>query len=156
EAIRVARTMGVRSAELRKQMATITADLEKDLQTRSDAATAETNGTITVTITASAAALAIVMLLAFCLVRFGVAGPMAQLVMALQRLAKGEETAIAGAERGDEIGATARAVEGIKVMLAEKAQREAEARTTQDRDLAARRKAEMGKLADHFETAVGE
>ena len=156
EAARLARSMGARAAELRKLMATITADLEKDVNARSDAATADTNGTVTTTIAASAAALLVVMALAFCLVRFGIAGPMAKLVMALQRLAKGEEAAIAGAERGDEIGETARAVEGIKVMLAEKAQREAEERAAQDRNLAARRKAEMTKLADHFETAVGE
>ena len=156
EAVRLAKSMGGNAGELRKLMATITADLEKDLGARSDAATDDTNGTIRILITASAAGLALVMALAFLLVRFGVSGPMGQLVAALQRLAKGEETAIAGAERGDEIGATARAVDGIKVMLAEKAGREADAKAEQDRDLAVRRKAEMGKLADHFETAVGE
>jgi methyl-accepting chemotaxis protein len=156
EAVRLAKQMGTKAAELRRHMAAITANLEKDLAARSDAATADTNGTVTIVIAASAVALAAVMALAFLLVRFGISGPMAQLVTALRRLAKGEEVAIAGAGRGDEIGETARAVEGIKVMLAEKAAREAEGKAAQDRDLAAQRKAAMAKLAGEFEAAVGE
>jgi methyl-accepting chemotaxis protein len=88
--------------------------------------------------------------------QFGIAKPMRGLVRLLQRLAKGEDIEITGTERRDEIGETARAVNGIKVMLAEKARQEAEAKTEQDRIAAAQRKRDMHKLADQFEGAVGE
>ena len=156
QAAESAKKMGARAAELRRAMAKVVADVEKDVQKRSDAATAEVNSIITITIGSSVGALAVVMALAFLLVRFGISGPMTQLVSALRRLAEGQDTAIAGAERGDEIGETARAVEDIKVMLAEKARREAEAAAAHDRELATRRKADMAKLAGDFEAAVGE
>ena len=88
--------------------------------------------------------------------QFGIAKPMRGLVRLLQRLAKGEDIEITGTERKDEIGETARAVNDIKVMLAEKARQEAEAKTEQDRIAAAQRKRDMHKLADQFEGAVGE
>jgi methyl-accepting chemotaxis protein len=88
--------------------------------------------------------------------QFGIAKPMRGLVRLLQRLAKGEDIEITGTERKDEIGETARAVNGIKVMLGEKARQEAEAKTEQDRIAAAQRKRDMHKLADEFEGAVGE
>jgi methyl-accepting chemotaxis protein len=64
--------------------------------------------------------------------QFGIAKPMRALVALLQRLAKGEDVEITGTERQDEIGETARAVNGIKDMLAEKARHEAEAKITQE------------------------
>jgi methyl-accepting chemotaxis protein len=88
--------------------------------------------------------------------QFGIARPMRALVGLLQRLAKGEDIEITGTERNDEIGETARAVNGIKVMLAEKARQEAEAKTELDRIAAEQRKSVMYKLADDFEGAVGE
>lgn len=88
--------------------------------------------------------------------QFGIAKPMRALVGMLQRLAKGEEIEITGTERKDEIGETAEAVNGIKVMLAQKARVEAEAKVKQDQVAAQQRKADMIKLADSFESAVGE
>jgi methyl-accepting chemotaxis protein len=88
--------------------------------------------------------------------QFGVARPMRSLVALLQRLARGEEVEVTGTERQDEIGETARAVDGIKVMLADRAQKEAEAKVRQDQVAAEQRKADMIKLADRFESAVGE
>ena len=88
--------------------------------------------------------------------QFGIARPMRALVGLLQRLAKGEDIEITGTERRDEIGETARAVNEIKQMLAEKARLEAEAKAEQDRIVAERRKRDMYKLADDFEGAVGE
>ncbi|MGY8661812.1 methyl-accepting chemotaxis protein [Bradyrhizobium sp. UFLA05-109] len=92
----------------------------------------------------------------FLIGQFGIAKPMRGLVGLLQRLAKGEDIEITGTERKDEIGETAQAVNGIKVMLAQKASDEAEAKVEQDRIAAQRRKADMMKLADQFEAAVGE
>jgi methyl-accepting chemotaxis protein len=94
--------------------------------------------------------------LAFAIVQFGISRPMGLLVGLLNRLAKGEEIAITGTERGDEVGETAKAVNGIKVMLAAKARQEAEAKTKQDQVAAQQRKADMIKLANDFEGAVGE
>ena len=88
--------------------------------------------------------------------QFGIAKPMRALVVLLQRLAKGEDIEITGTERKDEIGETAQAVNGIKVMLAQKASDEAEAKTRQDQIAAQQRKADMIKLADGFEGAVAE
>ena len=81
--------------------------------------------------------------------------PLAILVGLLQRLAKGEEVEITGIERRDEIGDTARAVNGIKTMLAEKAGREAEEKAAQDRQAAAQREAAMAGMAEEFQAAVG-
>jgi len=88
--------------------------------------------------------------------QFGIAKPMRALVSLLQQMAKGDAVEMIGTDRKDEIGETARAVDGIKAMLAEKAHKEAEAKVEQDRLMAAQRKADMHKLADQFEGAVGE
>jgi methyl-accepting chemotaxis protein len=81
--------------------------------------------------------------------------PLAVLVGLLQRLAKGEEVEIAGIERRDEIGATARAVNGIKDLIAQKAQREAQERVEQDRRSAAERAAVLARMEDEFQATVG-
>src|SRR5439155_13676812 len=69
----------------------------------------------------------------------GISNPLRGLVAGLQRMAKGEDIEIAGIERKDEVGETARAVNEIKVMLAEKARQEAEAKSEQDRNASAER-----------------
>ena len=88
--------------------------------------------------------------------QYGIAKPMRALVGLLQQMAKGETVEMIGTGRSDEIGETARAVDDIKVMLAEKARHEAEAKVRQDQIAAQQRKADMIKLADQFEGAVGE
>jgi methyl-accepting chemotaxis protein len=93
---------------------------------------------------------------ALCIGIFGIARPLGVLVALLQRMAKGEDVEMTGHERGDEIGDTARAVDGVKMMLAEKARTEAEAKIKQDEIAARQRRAEMLQLADRFEGAVGE
>jgi methyl-accepting chemotaxis protein len=87
---------------------------------------------------------------------FGIARPLTALVGLLQRMARGEEVEMTGLERGDEIGDTARAVEGVKTMLAEKAKAEAEAQIRQDEVVKRQRLQDMRQLADRFEGAVGE
>ena len=61
-----------------------------------------------------------------------------------------------GLNRRDELGDMARSIEQFKLKAEQKAQDEAEAKTTRDRIAAAQRKAEMIKLAGNFESAVGE
>jgi methyl-accepting chemotaxis protein len=72
-------------------------------------------------------------------------------------LAKGNFGVILpGLDRQDEMGDMARAVETFKVKAEQKARDEAEAKMQQDQLAAQQRKADMHKLADSFEAAVGE
>jgi methyl-accepting chemotaxis protein len=88
---------------------------------------------------------------------FGVGRPMTRLNGALGRMAAGElNIKIPGADRGDEIGDLAKTVVVIGENAAQKARQEAEAKASEDELHARHRKAEMVKLADSFEGAVGE
>ena len=76
---------------------------------------------------------------------------------AMIELAKGNfAIVLPGLGRADEIGEIARAVETFKVNAEQKARDEAEAKIKQDQVAAQQRKADMIKLADEFEGAVGE
>jgi len=87
----------------------------------------------------------------------GVARPLVALVGSMKRLGEGDfSVELPGLGRRDEIGAMAGAVESFKLKAEEKARHDAETRAEQNRVAAEQRKAEMVKLADHFETAVGE
>jgi methyl-accepting chemotaxis protein len=86
----------------------------------------------------------------------GVARPMTRLNGALGRMAGGDlDVEIPGAGRGDEIGDLAKTVTVIRENAEHKAREEAGAKVEQDQVAAQRRKAEMIKLADDFEGAVG-
>ena len=84
-----------------------------------------------------------------------IARPLRKLTALLQRMARGEEVMITGTERKDEVGQTAKAVNDIKVMLAEKARIEAEQKIEQDKQAAAERDAATQRMADEFQVAVG-
>jgi methyl-accepting chemotaxis protein len=87
----------------------------------------------------------------------GIARPLIALVAGMKKLGEGDfSVVLPGLGRKDEIGAMAGAVAQFKIKAEEKARQEAEAKTEQDRIAAVRRKADMQKLADQFETAVGE
>src|SRR4029077_14802374 len=86
---------------------------------------------------------------------FGVARPMMRLNGALGEMAGGNlDVVIPGANRGDEIGDLAKTVTVIRQNAEQKAHDEADARTKQDQVVAERRRADMIRLADQFETAV--
>jgi methyl-accepting chemotaxis protein len=88
---------------------------------------------------------------------FGVAWPMTRLNGALGKMAAGDlDIAIPGADRGDEIGDLAKTVTVIRGNAEQKARDEAEAQTRQDQAAAKQRKADMIRMADDFEGAVGE
>ena len=76
---------------------------------------------------------------------FNIARPLRALVVPLQRMAKGEAVELPGTERQDEIGETARAVNDIKVMLAEKASAEIATSTT---DLSQRTEEQAASLEE--------
>ena len=87
----------------------------------------------------------------------GISRPMMRLNGALGEMAGGNlDVVIPGADRGDEIGDLAKTVTVIRENAEQKARDEAEAKIRQDQIAAQQRKADMIKLADNFETAVGE
>jgi methyl-accepting chemotaxis protein len=132
--------------------ASIGAALEKN--------TAETNERISSTITAqefvAGTAVLLGFLIAFLIAR-GIIRPLASLTAGMKELANGNfGVVLPGLERKDEVGDMAQAVEGFKVKAGEKARDEAEAKVKQDEVVVRQRKADMNKLADSFESAVGE
>ncbi len=83
--------------------------------------------------------------------------PLAALTGAMGELANGNfSVVLPGLDRKDEMGDMARAVETFKVKAEQKARDEAEAKMKQDQIAAEQRKADMHRLADSFEAAVGE
>ncbi len=88
---------------------------------------------------------------------FTIARPMRALSVSMDELAGGNfAVVLPGLGRKDELGAVAAAVEKFKVVSEQKAREEAEAKIKQDQIAAQQRKAEMVKLANSFEAAVGE
>jgi methyl-accepting chemotaxis protein len=88
---------------------------------------------------------------------FTIARPMRALTVSMRELADGNfAVVLPGLGRKDEIGDVAQAVETFKVKAEEKARMEAEAKIKQDQVAAQQRRADMIKLADDFEGAVGE
>jgi methyl-accepting chemotaxis protein len=88
---------------------------------------------------------------------FTIARPMQALTRSMRELANGNfSVVLPGLGRKDEIGDIAGAVEDFKVKAEEKARAEAEAKIRQDKIAAEQRKADMVRLADQFEAAVGE
>jgi methyl-accepting chemotaxis protein len=96
------------------------------------------------------------LLFGFVVGQYGVAGPIRAMVELLKQLAGGKyDVDVHGTERADEVGDVARTAlvfkeNGLAKIRMEQEQKEAEAR------VAAQRRADMLKLADGFERAVGE
>jgi methyl-accepting chemotaxis protein len=86
-----------------------------------------------------------------------IAWPMTRLNAAMGKMAEGNlNVVVPGANRGDEIGDIAKTITVIRENAERKARDEADAKGDQDRMVAKQRKADMIKLADDFEAAVGE
>jgi methyl-accepting chemotaxis protein len=86
-----------------------------------------------------------------------VSKPLSAMRAAMLELAKGNfAIVLPGLGRPDEIGEIAQAVETFKVNAEQKARDEAEAKIRQDQIVAQQRKADMIKMADAFEGAIGE
>jgi methyl-accepting chemotaxis protein len=119
-------------------------------------ADARISGTITTQEIVAGAAVVIGLLIAFLIAR-GIIGPLSGLTSGMKELAGGNfGVVLPGLDRNDEVGDMAQAVETFKVKAEEKARDEAEAKVVQDQAAARQRKADMIKLADDFEGAVGE
>ncbi|WP_439373805.1 methyl-accepting chemotaxis protein [Bradyrhizobium sp. DASA03120] len=88
---------------------------------------------------------------------FTIARPIRALTVAMDKLAGGDfSVVLPGLGRRDEVGGVAAAVEKFKAVSEQKAREEAEAKVRQDQAAAAQRRAEMHRLADGFEAAIGE
>ncbi|MCK1385688.1 HAMP domain-containing methyl-accepting chemotaxis protein [Bradyrhizobium sp. 21] len=86
-----------------------------------------------------------------------IARPIRALTVAMDKLAGGDfSVVLPGLGRKDEVGGVAAAVEKFKIVSEQKAREEAEAKIRHDQAAAAQRKADMHKLANGFEAAVGE
>ena len=86
-----------------------------------------------------------------------VSKPLSAMTSAMMELAKGNfAIVLPGLGRPDEIGDIAQAVETFKVNAEQKARDEAEEKMRQDKLIAEQRRADMIKMADGFEGAIGE
>ncbi|MGY4231896.1 methyl-accepting chemotaxis protein [Bradyrhizobium sp. USDA 4449] len=86
-----------------------------------------------------------------------VSKPLSAMRVAMIELAKGNfAIVLPGLGRPDEIGEIAQAVETFKINAEQKARDEAEEKIRQDRLAAERRRADMIRMADDFEGAIGE
>ncbi|MGH6753046.1 MAG: methyl-accepting chemotaxis protein, partial [Bradyrhizobium sp.] len=128
----------------------------KNYVTSKDEAAAETDRASRVSL--GMGAVVIIALFASMVFSFlGISRPMMRLNGALGEMAGGNlDVVIPGARRGDEIGDLAKTVTIIRENAEQKARDEAEAKIRQDQVAVQQRKADMIKLADNFETAVGE
>jgi methyl-accepting chemotaxis protein len=93
----------------------------------------------------------------FVVIRWRISQPLTTIVGALSDLAGGNfAVVLPGLDRGDEIGEIARSVEKFKIKAAKNARDEAEAKMKQDQLGSQQRKADRIKLADGFQSVVGE
>ena len=155
EALDWTNQLAARNAALRGHVGAVTGDIEQELQEHAAAATADTWRTILITAGSVGGASAAVLALAFVLVQFGIAKPLNALAATMERLARGDyDAVVAGAARRDEVGTMAKSVEVFKEngLEALRLREEQQALAAQG---AAQRKAEMTRLADEFEAAVG-
>jgi len=125
-----------------------------------DKTNTETRDLISSTVTMQELVAGLAMLLglaiAFLIAR-GIIRPLSGLTAGMKELAGGNFGVILpGLDRKDEVGDMAQAVETFKVRAEEKAREEAETKIKQDEVLARQRKAEMARMADDFESAVGQ
>jgi methyl-accepting chemotaxis protein len=96
-------------------------------------------------------------LVSFWVAFFRILRPLSALTATMGELGKGNfDVVLPGLGRKDEIGGMAHAVETFKSKARERAQEEAEAKIAQDESAAELRTADMHKLADAFESTVGE
>jgi methyl-accepting chemotaxis protein len=108
-------------------------------------------------IEAAIALIAVSVMAAGLLIGRSVSKPLSAMTAAMIELARGNfAVVLPGLGRRDEIGDIAQAVETFKVNAEEKARAEAEEKSRQERIAAERRKADMIRMADNFEGAVGE
>jgi methyl-accepting chemotaxis protein len=122
------------------------------------AAIEKTTTTVTWVVVGIAALLvALLAVLSYAIVTRSVVRPLKKLTDGMRELAEGNfGVVLPGLDRKDEIGDMAQAVETFKVKAEANARGEAEAQMKQNQVAAKQRKADMNRLANDFESAVGE
>ncbi|QDM25174.1 HAMP domain-containing protein [Tardiphaga sp. vice304] len=139
-----------------RQLANKAAEEESSLMgARSAAAAAATSSSYTMIIVGGVCMLAIA-IIGLLVLNSGVARPIIRMTGAMAKLADNDLTVdVVGSERRDEIGAMAKAVQVFKDNAVRVVALEADQKKT-ELAAAAQRKAEMHKLAEDFEGAVGQ
>ena len=157
QAVRIAREVTLPIAGEIEGLANQIADFAKHRveETNAEAAREMASAERTSLIVATATILLLIGTWAFSF--FTIGRPMRALSVSMEELAGGNfAVVLPGLGRKDELGHVAGAVEKFKIVSERKARDEAEAKRRQDEIAAQQRKAEMVKLADQFEGAVGE
>jgi methyl-accepting chemotaxis protein len=157
EAVRIAREVTLPIAAEIEGLANQIADFAKHKvdETNAEAAREMASAERTSLIVAAATILLLIGTWAFSF--FTIGRPMRALSVSMEELAGGNfAVVLPGLGRKDELGQVAGAVEKFEIVAEQKARDEAEAKRRQDEIAAQQRKAEMVKLADQFEGAVGE
>lgn len=114
EALQIAKSLLPKATTLRRQISEINAEMQKEMDAKSDQASVDTAQTVTITVASISGALALVLALAFIIVQFGVARPIGGLVGELKKLAAGDfNVTLPWLGRKDEIGQIAEAVEMV-------------------------------------------
>ena len=157
EAVRIAREVTLPIAGELEQLANQVSDVAKK-RVEEENAEAAREMALAERISLGVGICAMIVLLGTWLFSFmTIARPMRALTAAMDELAGGNfAVVLPGLGRKDEVGGIAGAVERFKVVAEQKARDEAEAKRRQDEIAAQQRKAELVKLADQFESAVGE
>ncbi|MBR1187342.1 methyl-accepting chemotaxis protein [Bradyrhizobium sp. AUGA SZCCT0160] len=157
EAIRIAREVTLPIAAEIEKLANQIADFAKQ-RAQEENAEAAREMAAAERVSLAIGICSIVLLLATWVFSFvTIARPMRSLTVAMEELAGGNfAVVLPGLGRKDEVGGVAGAVEKFKIVSEQKSRDEAEAKVKQDQVVAQQRKADMIKLADDFEGAVGE
>ncbi len=146
----------VAAETLRAKLRAVADRLSKRVEEHQEAIAKEYASQSTLLILVSLACIVCGMILGFVIGQYGISKPLRMMVDLLQSLANGKyEIDIHSTERKDEIGDVAKTAlvfkeNGLAKIRMEAEQNEAEAR------IATQRKADMHRLADDFESAVGE
>jgi methyl-accepting chemotaxis protein len=137
-----------------EKMAEIQTSVTQSFQKTTAASNDRINGTITLQEIVAGVAVLLGLVFAFVIAR-GIIGPLLGLTSSMEELAGGNlEVIVPGADRSDEVGDMARTVEIFKKNGLEVERMRAEQLVVEKRS-SAQRKADMIRLADDFEAAVG-
>ncbi|RAI36946.1 methyl-accepting chemotaxis protein [Rhodoplanes serenus] len=155
-AVAVANRMVGRLDPIRAAFREITADIDKHALAASDAATAETRSIVYTTIAIVSAAIVLVLALSVAIIQSGVVGPVKRLLGTMEKLAGGDfQVEVEGTERKDEVGMMARTVAVFKKNGLDMEKMKSDQAAADER-AAAERQSAIHKIADDFESAVGE
>ena len=140
---------------LRDSIAELYRAMDNEIIAVSAAATDEYKQTVRMMLIVATVGIGLGLAMGFVISQFGIVKPLRDMVRVLQSLAAGNfQVDIAGQDRGDEIGEVARTAVVFRDNAADKVRLEEEQKAAELRAVEVR-KADMRKLADSFQGAVG-